>query len=139
MARLAATLSANVGDKIIASIFPELISCTVLIQWSGWHSGIHDRPLTAGFIFQGRKKHLRVKTLFFFFHFLRLVIKVKHKQSKQKSLNENHFGKFNPQWQQRPYDVMQKHFNMWFATWKLGFLSDRKMINKTGNAEKKHF
>lgn len=42
---LGTTLSANVGDKIIASIFPELISCTVLIQQSGWDSGIHDRLL----------------------------------------------------------------------------------------------
>lgn len=54
---LAATLSANVGDKIIASIFPELISRTVLIQWSGWHSGIRDRPLYWRLCISGGKKH----------------------------------------------------------------------------------
>ena len=70
LARLAATLSANVGDKIIASIFPELISCVVLIQWSGWYSGIHDRLLYCRLCVswggEKKKKQSRVRTPFLF-------------------------------------------------------------------------
>ena len=88
LARLAATLSANVGDKIIASIFPELISCVVLIQWSGWYSGIHDRLLYCRLCVSwgGEKKKKAVKSQdsFFIFIFYSLLSRSSIKKTTEK-------------------------------------------------------